>query len=620
MKDTDTWGLEETTTSKLGLAASAERVTSLRVIMEDLVTSHSLPVRGELCLGRSPEVDVRIAMPDVSRRHALLRVGKNITVCDLGSANGTRVRGQRLEPDVWTEVTPGEWFVLGDVIVVVNEGPMQRRCARGVGREAFRGVLEEQVDTFRRHGEGFSVVSARCTTTRRWVDVVEAMLMPYDHLAVISDQHIGLLMRRRSREQASTLKSAIDDHLRRLGVRPELQLASCPEDGATAKELFPDAQSEHPQNPKTLRPRAPLILNEAMQRLYQMVDNVASSPASILILGETGTGKEVLARALHDRSDRRPRPFLALNCAALSENLLESELFGYEKGAFTGAVANKAGLLETAQGGTVFLDELGDMPLSTQAKLLRVLEERKVWRLGGLKPRDIDVRVVAATNRNLDKDIQTGRFRADLFYRLNGLSLTIPPLRERLDEIKPLADQFAKNAAEAMGKPPPRFSLEAHDALERYVWPGNIRELRNVVERAVLLARSGVINAEELPDELLNALAPSFAVPSSLAPPKERGTLDTVELRKIEEEELLELPVTARPQVMRPPPPASSASSGLQEEMENLEKARIVSALEKCHGNQTRAATLLGITRRMLISRIERYGIPRPRVKKDDQV
>jgi DNA-binding NtrC family response regulator len=233
------------------------------------------------------------------------------------------------------------------------------------------------------------------------------------------------------------------------------------------------------------------------------------------------------------------------------------------------------------------------MPASTQAKLLRVLEERKAWRLGSLKPQRIDVRIVAATNRNLQEEVEAKRFRADLYYRLNGLSFVIPPLRERVEEIRPLAEMFRRAAAEGIGKAEPRLSDDAMRALERYRWPGNIRELRNAVERAVLLARDGTIDLDDLPDEMRSATAdvashhdPPDAV-APLAPP--RPPLQTI-------------------------PTAESADGNLQAEMERLEKARIIDALEQCSGNQTRAASMLGITRRMLISRLERYDIPRPRV------
>jgi transcriptional regulator with PAS, ATPase and Fis domain len=275
------------------------------------------------------------------------------------------------------------------------------------------------------------------------------------------------------------------------------------------------------------------------------------------------------------------------HCAALAETLLESELFGHERGAFTGAIREKPGLLETADGGTVFLDEIGELPLATQVKLLRVIEERVVLRVGGLEPRPIDVRFVAATNRDLEAEIARGNFRQDLFYRLNGALLVIPPLRERPGEIVALAEGFTHNAAKqaAMARTP-TLTREALDALQRYAWPGNIRELRNVMERAVLLCGGGAITPAHLPIEKMRV---TFA---GLPPPE---AID-----------------------VEPPPPLEKeiTMADLRGPGERAEKQRIVTALQQSMGNQKKAAEILGIARRTLINKLERYGIARPRKRK----
>jgi DNA-binding NtrC family response regulator len=314
-----------------------------------------------------------------------------------------------------------------------------------------------------------------------------------------------------------------------------------------------------------------------MEALHALVARVAKSTLSVLILGETGAGKEVLAQRLHDLSPRAGRPFLKLNCAALSEQLLESELFGHERGAFTGAVHSKPGLLETADTGTIFLDEVGELPLPLQAKLLRVLEDRKVLRVGGLKPKEIDVRFVAATNRDPPTEIAGGRFRQDLYFRLNGITLYIPPLRERVVEIEPLALKFAAAAAKAQGRAEaPTLTPRARLALERYRWPGNVRELKNVIERAVVLSERHIFEVEDL------GL-------SHEGPP--------------------------RPSTSNGPtsPFAEGAAALLKADVDALEQRRILDALAECGGNQTRAAKLLGISRGTLVSRLERFGVSRPR-------
>jgi Nif-specific regulatory protein len=223
---------------------------------------------------------------------------------------------------------------------------------------------------------------------------------------------------------------------------------------------------------------------------------VAPAESTVLLVGETGTGKELIAHALHDQSRRSARPFVAVNCAALPETLVESELFGYEKGAFTGAVTRKPGKFELAHLGTLFLDEIGDLPAAAQAKLLRVLQEREVQRVGGTRAESVNVRLIAATNQDLAAGVQSGRFRTDLFYRLNVFPIRLPPLRERRDDIAPLAHHFIRRFAERQHKPAPGLTADALERLARYSWPGNIRELQNVMERAVILCRDSVIGAD----------------------------------------------------------------------------------------------------------------------------
>jgi two-component system response regulator AtoC len=250
----------------------------------------------------------------------------------------------------------------------------------------------------------------------------------------------------------------------------------------------------------------PVVADEAMRNLYRMAERVAQGRISVLILGETGVGKELFAEAIHRGSPRRRQPFVKLNCAAISEALLESELFGHERGAFTGAEQAKPGLLEVASGGTVFLDEVGELSMATQAKLLRAIEQRQVLRVGSLQPRDLDVRFVSATNRDPEAQIRAGLLREDLFYRLEGVTLRIPPLRERRQEIAPLAQAFLRRGADELGlEVVPALSPRAEALLVGYDWPGNIRELRNVIDRALLLAWGDVVEPEHLPLDKLQA-------------------------------------------------------------------------------------------------------------------
>ncbi len=249
-----------------------------------------------------------------------------------------------------------------------------------------------------------------------------------------------------------------------------------------------------------------------MREAYRLLARAAATGSTVLLRGESGTGKELAARALHQGSPRAGRPFVAVNCATFSETLLESDLFGHERGAFTGAVARRTGKAEAADGGTLFLDEVGEIPLSLQAKLLRFLQEREIERLGGTRPIPVDVRVVAATNRDLEKAIREGSFREDLYYRLQVITLHLPPLRERREDVPLLASHFAAQLCRQLGRPLAGFTPEARACLLRYDWPGNVRELANAVERALVLGEGGVIRAEDLPETVLDA-APSPEVP-----------------------------------------------------------------------------------------------------------
>jgi two-component system response regulator AtoC len=324
-----------------------------------------------------------------------------------------------------------------------------------------------------------------------------------------------------------------------------------------------------------------VVRDPAMRALYAEAARAARASITVLLLGETGVGKEVLARAIHAHSPRAKGPFMGINCGALAESLLESELFGSEKGAFTGALA-RAGLFEAANGGTVFLDEVGELPLGTQVKLLRVLEERVVTRLGSTRARPIDVRVLAATNRDVEADSRQGRLRPDLYFRLNGVALLIPPLRERPRELEALAALFLSAACRDLERVPPLdLSAAALGALRQHTWPGNVRELRNAVERAAVMCTESTILPEHLPPSLLAAIRAERA----------RAT-------------------PARPSAA---PTARTVPRSLQLEMKELERSRIVEALWRCNGNQSEAARQLGMPRRTLTSRLSELGLRRGR-------
>ncbi|HEY8075733.1 MAG TPA: sigma 54-interacting transcriptional regulator [Labilithrix sp.] len=387
----------------------------------------------------------------------------------------------------------------------------------------------------------------------------------------------------------------------------------------------PSPSAPPPPGPPSTIPQ-PIVLDPTMQRLYALLEVIAPSPLNVLVLGETGTGKEVFAEAIHMGSRRATAPFLRVNCAALSGSLLESELFGHEKGAFTGALGAKAGLFEAADGGTVFLDEVGELPIDTQAKLLRVIERGEVIRLGSVQPRRVDVRYVAATNRELQQFIGEGRFRSDLFFRLNGFTVTLPPLRKRIREITPLARHFLGRAAQGR---PYTITPEAQNALESYPWPGNVRELKNVVERAFVLSGAGArIEPDhlQLPEVRVPGDAAEMHGPNDTIPPTPYGSGSAagtwpppgVPIQPMGATPAMGVPAAMMNQPMHHTPmmgvpPAAGSDASLRSQRESWERQQILQALEKTSGNQKEAAKLLGISRRTLINKIEQYGIARPR-------
>jgi len=448
-------------------AGRSESDVELVVLEQRSLTRRALPPRRSFSVGRSEDCDIVLRDPAASRRHALLRVAGEVSIEDLDSHNGTRLRGARLAAGQPAALRLGDSVQIGGAILLLQ--PVQ-------------------------HGGS--------------------------------------------------------------GPGPTLPRASAFETGPVVSD------------------------DPAMRAIYELVASVAPSNLTVLVLGETGVGKELIAEMLHRQSGSRSAgTFVQINCAALTPALLESELFGYERGAFTGALQAKPGLFEAADGGTAFLDEIGELPAAAQAKLLRVLERREVTRVGGVRARPIDVRFVAATNRNLRADVACGTFREDLYFRLAAATIRVPPLRQRPDDIEPLVTHFVSALCRQMARDPASLSADAAARVRDYSWPGNVRELRNVVECAVLRARGPTIGLQDLAPEWMELRADGRAPPSHALFPTERPPGDRVVLS---EEQL-------------------------------AERDRMVGTLAACNGNQTRAAESLLMPRRTFVGKLAAYGIPRPR-------
>jgi two-component system response regulator AtoC len=546
----------------------------LLVFSPSLALTFPLPETGTVIIGRGAEADVRIDSAALSRRHAELTLGPRPTVKDLGSSNGTRVAGRRLASEEVCELAPGGVLELGELTLLLQPTPPVSPSTPARPRAlwshaALEARLEEACLRAEAGGPAFRLVRVRCLHAPHATRVREAVataLDPLDVLAEYAPQEWHALVWEDVPGRGDEVEADLADELGRNGLPFAVGRARFPQEGRTPEALMARAGEGVRGDATDAKEGELVVVDPAMQRLHALVRQVAASPFTVLLLGETGVGKEVFAEAVHRHSPRARGPFVRLNCAAFSESLLESELFGHDKGAFTGAVKAKPGLLESANGGTLFLDEVAELPAGVQAKLLRVLEQREVLRLGELRPRPLDVRFVAATHKDLATEVARGTFRQDLSFRLDGLSLTIPPLRERHAELFVLAHVFLQRAAHAMGRTAvPSLSPEARDAMLRYHWPGNLRELRNVMERAVVLGAVDVLRPEHLPLEKL--LAPRLPLASAPVPVTPGGG----------------------------------------------ERQRIVDALERHGGNQTEAARELGVSRKTLGVWMDAHGIPRPR-------
>ncbi len=576
----------------------------LLVSADGVLSSHPLTTSHTITIGRSRSCDVVIDHPSVSRRHAEFTASP-LTVRDLGSANGTRLRGATLSAKTATAIEIGDAIQLGDAVVLVQ------RIAAAAGRgRAWKGLLldgrlAEECARSARNGQPFTfgrvhVDGETAVDSALVEEILEAALRGTDLFGCAAPGQFQLLLVDTPAPAARPVMERVAARLTEAGLAPRWATATWPRDGTTAEQLAAHAWT-------SLR-----AAGGAMDRVRALVEQVAGSSLSVLIRGETGVGKELCAEMIHRLSGRARKPFVRINCAALNEQLLESELFGHERGAFTGATAAKPGLIETADGGTLFLDEVGDLPRLLQAKLLRVLEDCLVQRVGAVEGRKIDVRFVAATNRSLEIDMAAGRFRRDLYFRLGGVSVELPPLRDRPEELEGLVEAFLARATEGSGRPMPVLTEAARGALAAHAWPGNVRELRNTIDRAVLVCGSGPLDVEHL---VLSDLDASVTAPLPIALFDDSG--GGIDGAGSTRRAPTENEPTAR--INRPTLPALGNDESLRSEVARLEAMRIQDALANCGGNQTRAARMLGISRNTLQSRMDAFAIPRPRKKPNEE-
>jgi DNA-binding NtrC family response regulator/pSer/pThr/pTyr-binding forkhead associated (FHA) protein len=525
---------------------------------------------GEVTFGRSRSAIVTVKHDNVSRLHARIsRTGDTIAVEDTGSRNGTFVNGERIAAK--QRVSPGDEIVIGSIHVVVGATSGLRRASPIATAEIGDARMIAEVDRAMRYRRSVTFALVR-TPVDAAIEAMAAVLRPMDMIAeVVADDYLVILPEL-DRESSGIALASLLDAAKLFTKDVRVASAVCPDHGTTVERLVgvlrTTMRTGRPadQPPSTHKSR-PVVLDPAMKRVYALVDKVADTALTVLVLGETGVGKELVAEAIHRASGRKSKPFVKLNCAALPETLLESELFGHERGAFTGADRKKLGFFEAANGGTLFLDEIGEVSPSMQAKLLRVLERKVITRVGSTAETAVDVRLLAATHRDLDAACREGGFRQDLLFRLTGFTIAIPPLRDRTIEIVPLAEHFASLAAAEQGRAVPELARDAQDVLVAYGWPGNVRELVNAIERAMVMCGDSITAAD---------------LPESLRDPHH---------------------------YIRP---VATPISGIQGHLAELERDAIARALAANGNNQTRTAKALGLSRRTLIYKLEKFGLKLP--------
>lgn len=579
-----------------GDAGSAERAVLL--VYHDVgENEHSrlieVPDGAEVRFGRSRRSTVHIDADPVSRHHCVLkRSGRGFQIEDLESRNGTLVNGERISKV--TLLASGDEIQVGPVTAVLS---VTSRVAsrRRLGTTAYLDErLRAECDRCQRYQRSLALLMIRFAGEVTRIDtVVERLagrMRPMDTLCEYSPNELAVIIPEVTEAGARLLADRLTREARDvLGDLPNavrIGMSLAPGNGTSPDELIGEARAAlRAANAQQLPISTPPIdhgntqviaCDPQMKRLFALAKKVAASNITVLVLGETGAGKEIVAGSIHDQSTRAGKPCVRLNCASIPESLLESELFGHEKGAFTGAERQKIGFFEAAKEGTVFLDEIGEMSLSVQAKLLRVLENRTITRVGGTSEIDVDVRIVCATNRDLELEVREGRFREDLYYRISAFSLVVPALRDRPGDILPLCEHFVRiNHAALPGDvdhtATPVLTAEAKQQLQRYDWPGNVRQLRNAMERAVVLASNGVIEVDDLPDRVRSA---------EVRPGQSPILVDT--------------------------------SLDVRDQLADVEKTTIQAALAAVDGNQTKAAKRIGISRRALIYKMEKYGLKEP--------
>jgi DNA-binding NtrC family response regulator len=575
-----------------------------------------LPASGFLVVGRAEDADLRLDDQSVSWRHARVLVEDGLVrIIDLDSRNGVRIGGVQITGA--REIAAGEVVSIGGVELILHGGTRARSPRTLLAAEETFARLQHEVARAvecdralsvaviapglpggpptaaskplppRRPASSKRPVADPFGDTEALVLALDRTLRPMDVAGRTRDGDLVMILPELSAEEARAVVELVIEGLAAGWPSTRAGVTTLPTNGCDAPTLLGGASeacraratagvaADDDQSVSlVLGDRTIVLADPTMIRIFALIERIAAADQPVLVVGETGAGKEHAAFAVHHGSRRRTGPFVSLNCAALPDTLVESELFGFERGAFSGATAAKVGLFERANGGTLFLDEMGELSLTAQAKLLRVLEGGRFTRLGDVREREVDVRVVAATNRDLAVEVAAHRFREDLFYRLNGAVVLIPPLRERPADIPVLARRFLASALARMERPPLTIAPAAMLALSRYPWPGNVREMRNAMEYAAVVARDGFVDRESLPATILGR---DLAIESNSDP-------------------------TASP-------PGAPVFRPMAQELQELEVQLMKAALVASGGVKVRAAKLLSMPERTFRLKAVQYGL-----------
>lgn len=595
-------------TEKLEARSPSIRTNEAALIIYHRDGTRLVPIAGNrsVIVGRGPPSDIIFEERSLSRRHARFElINDELWVFDLASTNGTMVNGERVDR---ARVAMGDEVTLGVLTAAAHRPPQGEREEALDGHDEFMRLLERELPRARFTARPSALILVRAAEPAqlsRWVPRVRELLRPFDRAGLYGRSAIEILLPDATSDYAMRIAEQITASG---GEGPDLccGVAMLVADGASADEVFEAAlRALRGTGPtKAARPASDFtgltwsdpqnqqdVIAESavMQDVLRIVRRVANAVVPVLIRGETGTGKELIARAIHDGGARAAKRVCTVNCGAIPAQLLESTLFGHAKGAFTGADSDSKGVFRAAEGGTVFLDELGELSPSAQVALLRVLEAKTVTPVGSTDEVSVDVRVVAATHRDLEQMCEAGEFRWDLFYRLDVMSIELPALRDRVEDIRPLVRRFLRSASEANGFDIATIEEPALRILERYTWRGNVRELRNVIERAVVICQDDAITVADLPRRLTSASDSAELIAATRAPSA--------------------------------PPPASSSPALVREEddvtrdlrtrLALFEARAIVEALDATEGNQTEAAKQLGLPRRTLLNKMKSLAIKR---------